>query len=170
MDNRMGRLLRYLMVLLTLSTRCTLADDEQVWDALKSGRQGCLIAPHARRHPRRDRTSRGGHSASGVEQAKRIGGAFRAHGIAIGEVFSSPYCRCIDTAKLAFGRATSVQYLKPPGVVPEDQAKLNQERVAQEILKHRDPSNLVMITHELNIANGRIFCGSAQWGRFRCRR
>ena len=37
----------------------------------------------------------------------------------------------------------------------EDQAKLNQEqeRVVQEILKHRDPSNLVMITHDLNIAD-----------------
>ena len=160
MNNRMGRLLRYLMVLLTLSTRCTLADDEQVWDALKQGGKVVLL-----RHTHVDIREGIGHlaagncaeevnlSASGVEQAKRIGGAFRAHGIAIGEVFSSPYCRCIDTAKLAFGRATSVQYLKPPGVVPEDQAKLNQERVAQEILKHRDPSNLVMITHDLNIAN-----------------
>ena len=92
-------------------------------------------------------------SASGVEQAKRIGEAFRAHGIAVGEVLTSPYCRCIDTGKLAFGRATSVQYLKPPGVVSEDQAKLNQERVVQEILKQHDPSNLVMITHDLNIAN-----------------
>ena len=160
MNNRMGRLLRYLMVLLTLSTRCTLADDEQVWDALKQGGKVVLL-----RHTHVDIREGIGHlaagncaaevnlSPSGVEQAKRIGGAFRAHGIAIGEVFSSPYCRCIDTAKLAFSRATSVQYLMPPGVVSEDQAKLNQESVAQEILKHRDPSNLVMITHDLNIAN-----------------
>jgi len=66
---------------------------------------------------------------------------------------TSPYCRCIDTGKLAFGRATPVRYLRPPGTVSEDQAKLNQERVVQEILKHRDPSNLVMITHDLNIAD-----------------
>ena len=92
-------------------------------------------------------------SARGVEQAKRIGEAFREHGITVGEVLTSPYCRCIDTGKLAFGRATPVQYLRPPGTVSEDQAKLNQERVVQEILKHRDPSNLVMITHDLNIAD-----------------
>jgi hypothetical protein len=54
---------------------------------------------------------------------------------------------------LAFGRATPVQFLRPPGTVSEDQAKLNQKRVVQEILKHRDPSNLVMITHDLNIAD-----------------
>ena len=34
-----------------------------------------------------------------------------------------------------------------------DQAKLNQEIVVQEILKHHDPSNLVMITHDLYVAN-----------------
>ena len=160
MNNRMGRLLLCLMVLLTLSTRCALADDERVWDALKQGGKIILL-----RHTHVDIREGIGHlapgncaeeanlSASGVEQAKRIGEAFRAHGIAVGEVLTSPYCRCIDTGKLAFGRATSVQYLKPPGVVSEDQAKLNQERVVQEILKHRDPSNLVMITHDFNIAN-----------------
>jgi phosphohistidine phosphatase SixA len=92
-------------------------------------------------------------SSRGVEQAKRIGEAFRVHGIAVGKVLTSPYCRCIDTGKLAFGRATPVQYLRPPGAVSEDQAKLNQERVVQEILKHRDSSNMVMITHDLNIAD-----------------
>jgi hypothetical protein len=66
---------------------------------------------------------------------------------------SSPYCRCIDTGQIAFGRATPVQYLVPPGVVSDAQAKLNDERVLQEILKYRDSSNLVMITHDLNIAN-----------------
>jgi spore maturation protein CgeB len=38
-------------------------------------------------------------------------------------------------------------------VVSEDQAKLNQDRVVQQILTHRDSSNLVMITHDLNISN-----------------
>ena len=41
----------------------------------------------------------------------------------------------------------------PPGVVSDSQPKLNNESVLQEILKHRDPSNLVMITHDLNISN-----------------
>ena len=160
MNNRMAPLLLCLVVLLTLSAGRAFANDEQVWAALKQGGKVILL-----RHTHVDIREGIGHlapgncaeevnlSSSGVEQAKRIGEAFRAHGIAVGEVLTSPYCRCIDTGKLAFGHATSVQYLKPPGVVSEDQAKLNQERVVQEILKQHGPSNLVMITHDLNIAN-----------------
>jgi phosphohistidine phosphatase SixA len=160
MNNRMEPLLLCLVVLLTLSTRCALADDERIWAALKQGGKVILL-----RHTHVDIREGIGRlapgncaeevnlSASGVEQAKRIGEVFRAHGIAVGEVLASPYCRCMDTGKLAFGHATAVQYLIPPGVVSDSQAKLNNERVLQEILKHRDSSNLVMITHDLNISN-----------------
>src|SRR5499425_2488520 len=40
---------------------------------------------------------------TGRAQARRVGEAFRLHGIAVGRVLSSPRCRCIDTARLAFG-------------------------------------------------------------------
>jgi phosphohistidine phosphatase SixA len=160
MKNQAAILFLCMIALLTLSTGGALADDEAVWAALKQGGKVILL-----RHTHVDIREGIGHlepgncaaevnlSNAGVEQAKRIGEAFRAHGIAVGEVLTSPYCRCIDTGKLAFGRATPVQYLKPPGVVSEDQAKLNQDRVVQQILTHRDSSNLVMITHDLNISN-----------------
>ena len=160
LNSRTAPLLLCLVVLLTLSARYALADDELVWAALKQGGKVILL-----RHTHVDIREGIGRlapgncaeevnlSPSGVEQAKRIGEAFRAHGIAVGEVLTSPYCRCVDTGRLAFGRAMSVQYLKPPGVVSEGQAKLDQDRVVQEILKHHDASNLVMITHDLNIAN-----------------
>jgi phosphohistidine phosphatase SixA len=160
MNNRKAPLLLCLVVLLTLSAGRAFANDEQVWAALKQGGKVILL-----RHTHVDIREGIGHlapgncaeevnlSTSGVEQAKRIGEAFRAHGIAVGEIFTSPYCRCIDTGRLAFGRTTPVQYLKPPGVVSEDQAKLDQQRVVQEILKQHGRSNLVMITHDLNIAN-----------------
>jgi phosphohistidine phosphatase SixA len=159
-NSRTIPLLICLVVLLTFSAGHGFANDEHVWTALKQGGKVVLL-----RHTHVDIREGIGHlapgncaeevnlSSRGVEQAKRIGEAFRAHGVAVGEVLTSPYCRCIDTGRFAFGRATPVQYLKPPGVVSEDQAKLNQERVVQEILKHRDPSNLVMITHDLDIAN-----------------
>ena len=158
--SRTATCLLCLLVLLTLSPQHAGADDEQLWAALKQGGKVILL-----RHTHVDIREGIGHlapgncaeevnlSSRGVEQAKHIGDAFRAHGIAVGEVLTSPYCRCIDTGELAFGRATPVQYLRPPGTVSEDQAKLNQERVVQEILKHRDPSNLVMITHDLNISD-----------------
>jgi phosphohistidine phosphatase SixA len=159
LNSRTASLLLCLLVLLT-SAACALADDQHVWAALKQGGKVVLLR-HTHVDIREgigrlapgDCTAEINLSASGVEQAKRIGEAFRAHSITIGEVLASPYCRCLDTGRLAFGRATAVQYLMPPGVVSDSQAKLNNERVLQEILKHRGPSNLVMITHDLNISN-----------------
>jgi hypothetical protein len=41
----------------------------------------------------------------GREEARRIGAHLRRLGIPIGEVFASPYCRTMETARLAFGKA-----------------------------------------------------------------
>jgi broad specificity phosphatase PhoE len=160
MKSRTALSLFCLFALLTLRSGEALADDEGVWAALKQGGKVILL-----RHTHVDIREGIGHlapencsaevnlSSRGIEQAKHIGEAFRAHGIAVGEVLTSPYCRCIDTGMLAFGRATPVMYLRPPGTVSDDQARLNRKSVVQEILKHHDASNLVMITHDLNIAD-----------------
>ncbi len=160
MKNWRALLLLSIIALLTLSTEGALADDEAVWAALKQGGKVVLL-----RHAHVDIREGIGHlapgncseevnlSPRGIEEAKRIGEAFRAHGITVGEVLTSPYCRCIDTGKLAFGHATPVMYLRPPGTVSDDQAELNRRNVVKEILKYHDARNLVMITHDLNIAD-----------------
>ena len=172
LNGRTARLLLCLVVLLALSAGRALGDDEQhIWAALRQGGKVILLR-HAHIDIREGigRLAPGNCAAEvnlssrGVKQAKRIGEAFRAHGIAVGEVLTSPYCRCIDTGRLAFGRATAVQYLMPPGVVSDDQARLNDERVLQDILRHRGPSNVVIITHTLNIAN--IVLESPDMGEF----
>jgi broad specificity phosphatase PhoE len=73
------------------------ADEEQVWAALKQGGKVVLL-----RHTHVDMGEGIGHlapgncaeevnlSSRGVEQAKSIGEAFRAHDITIGEVLTSP--------------------------------------------------------------------------------
>src|SRR5262245_20930199 len=43
-------------------------------------------------------------SPEGREQAAQIGKGFRTLGIPVGTVVTSPFCRCKDTAQLAFGR------------------------------------------------------------------
>jgi phosphohistidine phosphatase SixA len=160
MKNRPAVLLLSTIAFLTFLTGMALADDEAVWAALKQGGYVILL-----RHTHVDIREGIGHlapgncaeevnlSPSGIEQAKRIGEAFRAHSITVGEVLTSPYCRCIDTGKLAFGHATPVMYLRPPGTVSDDEAKLNRQSIIQTILKHHDASNLAMITHDHNIAD-----------------
>jgi hypothetical protein len=43
-------------------------------------------------------------SPDGRRMAAEIGGAFKALRIPVGKVVTSPYCRAVDTARLAFGR------------------------------------------------------------------
>lgn len=50
----------------------------------------------------------------GRAQARRIGAWFRAQRLAPQRVRSSPWCRCIDTATLAFGRADVWTALSSP--------------------------------------------------------
>jgi len=41
---------------------------------------------------------------TGRQQARQIGAWFRGHALVPARVRSSPWCRCVDTAELAFGR------------------------------------------------------------------
>jgi phosphohistidine phosphatase SixA len=83
---------------------------------------------------------------SGRAQARRTGEAFRQHGIAVGTVLSSPRCRCLDTARLAFGWVESWEPLQ--GAL--DDAERRRRQVAEIKLKiagHRSGSPLVLVTH-----------------------
>jgi broad specificity phosphatase PhoE len=83
---------------------------------------------------------------TGRAQARRIGEAFRQHGIAVGTVLSSPRCRCLETARLAFGRAES--WLPLQGALRD--AELRRRLVAEvqkAIAAHRDGPPLVLVTH-----------------------
>lgn len=50
----------------------------------------------------------------GRAQARRIGEWFRQQGLASARVRSSPWCRCVDTAMLAFGKAERWAALSSP--------------------------------------------------------
>jgi Histidine phosphatase superfamily (branch 1) len=53
-------------------------------------------------------------SAEGREQARRMGAWFAAQGLRPDSVRSSPWCRCMDTATLAFGAAQPWEALASP--------------------------------------------------------
>ncbi len=53
-------------------------------------------------------------SDEGRAQARRIGAWFTQRGLAPAAVKSSPWCRCLDTAQLAFGRAEAWAALGSP--------------------------------------------------------
>jgi broad specificity phosphatase PhoE len=83
---------------------------------------------------------------NGRAQAKRIGEAFREHGIAIGRVLSSPRCRCLDTGRLAFGQAQPWPPLQGALRDSELRRRLVAE-IKEAIAAHRDGPPLVLVTH-----------------------
>jgi len=54
-----------------------------------------------------DCTSQRNLTDRGREEARAIGKHVKRLGIPIGEVLASPYCRTMETARLAFGKATA---------------------------------------------------------------
>ena len=48
----------------------------------------------------------------GRDEARAIGMHVKRLGIPIGEVYASPFCRTMETARLAFGRATATQEVR----------------------------------------------------------
>lgn len=64
-------------------------------------------------------------SEEGRAQARGIGEAFRRLNIPVGEVLASPYCRTMDTARLAFGRVEKSMDLFSLGQPehPDDRAR-----------------------------------------------
>ncbi len=79
-------------------------------------------------------------------QARRLGEAFRQQGIAVGTVLSSPRCRCLDTARLAFGRVESWEVLQ--GAL-DDAARRRRQlaEIKQRIAAHQGGVPLVLVTH-----------------------
>ncbi len=149
-----------ILAFLPLIAAIAQTEDDRVWTALQEGGKVILLR-HAHVDIREGigRLSPGNCaeevnlSTRGIEQAKRIGEAFRTHGIAIQEVLASPYCRSLDTGKIAFGRAVPTAYLMPTGVVSDKQAASDGDQMLRRILSQRGRSNLVMITQDMNIAN-----------------
>lgn len=90
-------------------------------------------------------------SQAGRADATRIGAAFRKHGVPLGPVLSSRWCRCVDTARLAFGR------VEPSEMVDsmfQDEDAARERKLAQlrtYLAQYKDPGNLVLVTHDVNI-------------------
>jgi len=83
----------------------------------------------------------------GRAHARAIGEAFRERRIAVDRVFSSPWCRCIESAQLAFRRPPEVsQSLSNLFGRPENAAR-QIEGLRALIDGHAGKGNLVLVTH-----------------------
>ena len=91
-------------------------------------------------------------SVEGREQAERIGSAFRDLGIPVGTVFSSPFCRCKDTAQLAFGNFTvSDDLYFAIGVDAEETARITESLRRMLAAPPATGTNTILVSHTANL-------------------
>ena len=87
---------------------------------------------------------------AGREQARRVGAAFQRERVRPDEVRSSAWCRCVETAELAFGRHA---VWSPINSFFQQGDRANQTReVLQALQTLKTPRNLVLVTHQVNIS------------------
>ncbi|AUN93856.1 histidine phosphatase family protein [Pseudazoarcus pumilus] len=93
-------------------------------------------------------------SASGRERARRLGARLAELGVRVDEVRSSRWCRCVDTAELAFGERLEVQAWPPLDSFFGGQGdRATQTRAALANLSDLPRDGVwVWVTHQVNIS------------------
>jgi len=105
--------LAFFLIALLLPMAPAAAADGALWALLRGGGQVVLLRHAATDMQQRDQmgapladcSRQRNLTDDGREDSRLIGEVFRARGLPVGRVLSSAYCRCLDTARLAFGRA-----------------------------------------------------------------
>lgn len=142
------------VVLLALLVALPGQADETLWKLVAAGGQ-VLFIRHADTTPGvgdppgfrlEDCSTQRNLSEEGRAQARRMGAELKRRAVPVGEVLASPWCRCIETAQLAFGRAKpwnalSNLYARQHNADPQVRA------MRPRIAAHKGRDNLVLVSH-----------------------
>ena len=131
---------------------------EPVWDVLRGGGQIVMLR-HASTEPGLgdppgfrldDCATQRNLSEAGRAEARRIGAAFVRRAVPVARVLSSRWCRCVETARLAFGR---VEPWSPLDSFFDDRSREPQQTraVLTLIAEPFTGGNLILVTHQVNI-------------------
>ena len=146
-----------LLVLLALPRVATA--EERLWSLLTSGGQVVLMR-HALTTPGTgdppgmridDCATQRNLVDEGRRHAREVGAAFKVRRVAVDRVLTSPWCRCIETANLAFGKAETSEALSNLFGRREGQAA-QVEALRQLAGEYRGKGNLVLVSHGSTIA------------------
>lgn len=132
--------------------------DEALWSRLKAGGYVILVR-HGATDPGAgdppgfkldDCATQRNLNAAGRDEAARLGAAFRAHAIPVAGVRSSRWCRCLETARVAFGAAEPWPALDNTFDAPQRREPQMRE-VRKALTGPVADGNLVLVTHGVNI-------------------
>lgn len=147
-----------LLLSLLLGIGLPASADEALWSQLKEGGYTVLIR-HATTDPGigdppgfklEDCSTQRNLSQAGREEAKRLGEAFRSRKIPVGQVLSSRWCRCLETARLAFGKVEPWPMLD--SLFHDTSRESEQTREVRNFASKRPAQgNTILVTHGNNI-------------------
>jgi broad specificity phosphatase PhoE len=150
------------LVALAAATPARADDGERLWTLLAGGGQVVMIR-HAITTPGvgdppnmrlGDCASQRNLTDEGRAHARRVGEAFRGRRIPVARVLTSPWCRCLETAKLAFGTFGAAETWAPLGnlygrsELRDDQVKAMKATLGE----RRTGGNLVLVSHGSTIS------------------
>ena len=154
---------------------------EGFWTSLREG--GCVVLMrHAQTEPGTgdppnftlgECSTQRNLSEAGRAQARRVGAAFVRERVRLDQVRSSAWCRCVDTAMLAFKQNT----VWPPinSFFGNEGRDAQTREVLTAVQNWAMPRNLMLVTHQVNItaltdeflAMGEVFVTRPDAGRLR---
>lgn len=129
--------------------------DEALWRLLQAGGQVVLVR-HAVTEPGvgdppgfrlEDCRTQRNLSAEGRREARQLGEALRARKVPVEQVLSSPWCRCIETARLAFGTAPATQPALSNLFGRHDREAAQVAELRKFVRRPAGGGNLFLVTH-----------------------
>jgi broad specificity phosphatase PhoE len=152
---RRGLLALLLWIASGLSMPAAAQGSEALWSLLKGGGQVVLMR-HAVTTPGvgdpegmvlSDCATQRNLSEEGRAHAKQVGAAFRSRGVPVGQVLSSPWCRCLETARLVFGAEPQVSSALGNLFGRTDPQGRQLTQLRELVSRPPASGNLVMVSH-----------------------
>ena len=153
----------FVLTLPLLAQAADTTGDTELWEALAEGGHVALmrhaLAPGTgdpAEFTLGDCATQRNLSARGREQARRIGQAFRDHGVPVGAVLSSEWCRCLDTAaELDLGPVKPFpalnSFFRDRSRGPQQTQELRQFIAQWAETDEAADGVVVMVTHQVNV-------------------
>ncbi len=137
------------------------AVDDSAWRVLAAG--GCAVLlrhaqtvagigdPHGFRLD--ECSTQRNISEAGRAEARRFGAEFSRRGIGVDEVLSSRWCRCLETARLAFPQHEVRVFEALNSFFADGSTRQAQTDALRDYLARQSaPRRIVLVTHQVNIA------------------
>ena len=153
----MKRLVLAALAMWLLAVPVAAADDPQdAWAALVNGGHVALVR-HGNAPPGyggdppgfkiEDCATQRNLDEKGRAQARALGDAFRQHGVRADKIVSSPWCRCLETARLMMLGSVEGRL----AVAASDRSPERLAALRQLLASWRGPNTLVVVTHALTV-------------------